>query len=128
MKICPRCGKTYPDGERFCETDGTALVTSAGAASPSAMPAGDAETGGVCPECGGRTEAGETICNYCGTRLIPDAAAAASPSAGTVYTGQAGYPGQAGQGRTVNPEDYVPAHDRDAGFGGRSRLPAAGRL
>lgn len=111
MKICPRCGQTFPDGERFCETDGTALVTSAAAASPAAMPAADADTGGACPECGGRTEAGETICNYCGTRLVPDAATAASSSAGTVYTGQAG------QGRTVNPEDYVPAHDREPGFG-----------
>jgi TonB family protein len=110
MKICPRCGKTYPNGERFCETDGTALVTSAGAARQTAMPAADADMAGVCPECGGRTEAGETICNYCGTRLVPEAVAAASPSAGTVYTGQAS------QGRTVNPEDYVPAHDRGTGF------------
>ena len=26
MKSCPRCGITYPDAERFCESDGTALV------------------------------------------------------------------------------------------------------
>ena len=26
MKRCPRCEKTYPDAETFCETDGTALV------------------------------------------------------------------------------------------------------
>ena len=26
MKRCPRCEKTYPDSETFCDTDGTALV------------------------------------------------------------------------------------------------------
>jgi TonB family protein len=113
MKICPRCGKTFPDSERFCETDGTALVTSAGAPrQTAAMPDAAAEGigAGTCPECGGRTEPGETICNFCGTRLAPDAGAMAA-SAETVYTGPAG------QGTPINPEDYVPAHDRNTGFG-----------
>jgi TonB family protein len=117
MKICPRCGKTFPDSERFCETDGTSLVTSAGAArQTAAMPdiAAEGSGAGTCPECGGRTEPGETICNFCGTRLVPDAGATLT-SAGTVYTGPAG------QGRPVNapldPEDYVPAHDRNTGLG-----------
>ena len=112
MKICPRCGKTFPDSERFCETDGTALVASAGAPrQTTAMPdiAAEGSGAGTCPECGGRTEPGETICNFCGTRLVQDVGTAAS--AGTVYTSPAG------QGRPVNPEDYVPAHDRNTDFG-----------
>src|SRR5271155_5311148 len=113
MKICPRCGKTFPDSERFCETDGTSLVTSAGAArQTAAMPdtAAEGSGAGTCPECGGRAEPGETICNFCGTRLVSDASGAPA-SAGTVYTGPAG------QGRPVHPpvdpEDYVPARDRN---------------
>jgi TonB family protein len=114
MKICPRCGKTFPDSERFCETDGTALVTAAGAAEQTTAAPDDtaeADRAGICPECGGRTEPGETICNFCGTRLEPDARAAPSV-AGSVYTGAG-----AAQGRPVSPEDYVPAKERDAGFG-----------
>ncbi len=30
MKICPRCGKQFPDSEVFCEIDGTALTSSGG--------------------------------------------------------------------------------------------------
>ena len=26
MKRCPRCDRTYPDSEKFCDADGTALV------------------------------------------------------------------------------------------------------
>ncbi|HUN57818.1 MAG TPA: TonB family protein [Candidatus Binataceae bacterium] len=113
MKICPRCGKTFPDSERFCETDGTALVTSGGAGRQTAATpeAAAGLGGGICPECGGRTEPGETICNFCGTRLGPETSAAPA-SAGTAYTG-----GPGGQGQTANPEDYVPAHDRVTAFG-----------
>ena len=73
MKICPRCEKTYPDTESFCETDGSALVSTGpafaqpGASSPSS---GKVE----CPVCGGQAEPGEVICNFCGTRLVPEEA------------------------------------------------------
>jgi len=115
MKICPRCGKTYPDDERFCDTDGTALVTAASGARQTTVmpdPQGGGDAPGVieCPECGGRAEPGETICNFCGTRLLPDAAGAAQAGAAAL--------GEGGAGHGMNPEDYVPAADRDQSFGG----------
>ena len=117
MRICPRCGKTYPDDERFCDTDGTALVTAASGARPTTVMPPDPEAAGgepgpiECPECGGRAEPGETICNFCGTRLLPDTAAGAGPSGATVFGADAA------PGRGLNPEDYVPADDRGQSFG-----------
>jgi len=109
MKSCPRCGSTYPDAERFCESDGTALVAAAGAANRgTTLMADDAQgaaAGGltVCPECHGKAEPGETICNFCGTQLQPDAvtpgASGARPSPGAART-------------AVTPEDFVPSHGR----------------
>ena len=32
MKTCSQCGREYPDSEKFCEDDGTALTATAGAA------------------------------------------------------------------------------------------------
>src|SRR5579875_585770 len=32
MKRCPQCNKSYPDAERFCADDGTALISAGGAA------------------------------------------------------------------------------------------------
>ncbi|MGA2411619.1 MAG: TonB family protein [Candidatus Binataceae bacterium] len=116
MKICPSCGKTYPDDERFCDTDGTALVAAAsGARQTAAMPpdpvAGSGASGAIeCPECGGKAEPGETICNFCGTRLLPDTAGG-GPAGATVFGAGAA------QGRRLNPEDYRPADDRDQSFG-----------
>ncbi len=78
MKICPRCEKTYPDTESFCETDGSALVSTGPAfAEPGA---GSPSSGKVeCPVCGGQAEPGEVICNFCGTRLVPEDAAPPPP-------------------------------------------------
>ena len=113
MKSCPRCGKTYPDAETFCESDGNALVPAAGAVdrSTTVMPEdvqGSAAGGEIfCPECHGKAEPGETICNFCGTQLQPDpvrrgaSAASAAPQSSL------------GSARTaVNPEDFVPSHGR----------------
>lgn len=117
MKICPRCGKTYPDDEQFCESDGTALAGSA-TAGRTVPEAGAVETSAIiCPECGGRAEPGETICNYCGTRLTPDAGPARA-SAGTIYSGAAGQPAGPGTGPAADPSQFAPAQDRDAGFTG----------
>ncbi len=71
MKICPRCEKTYPDSESFCETDGSALIAKGPAF---AAPGGGSSAGGKveCPVCGGQAEPGEVICNFCGTRLVPE--------------------------------------------------------
>lgn len=79
MKICPRCEKTYPDSESFCETDGSALVSAGPAfADPGA---GASSSGGKmeCPVCGGQAEPGEVICNFCGTRLTPEEAVPQPP-------------------------------------------------
>lgn len=67
MKRCPRCDKTYPDSETFCETDGTALVQAGPAFAESA--AGGEGQQIECPVCGGKAQPGELICNFCGARL-----------------------------------------------------------
>ncbi|MGH8011948.1 MAG: hypothetical protein ACREQ4_05565, partial [Candidatus Binataceae bacterium] len=104
MRSCPRCGKTYPDSEVFCEDDGTALVQ-AGAAgrATTIMP----ESGGAtvatpaeCPTCGGKAEPGEAICNFCGTRLVPEDQPESTQR-----------PGGASTQRTRDPGNFVPASD-----------------
>jgi TonB family protein len=70
MKRCPRCDKTYPDSETFCETDGTALVQSGPAfAEGRGTAVADAGDQIECPVCGGKAQPGELICNFCGARL-----------------------------------------------------------
>jgi TonB family protein len=125
MKICPRCGKTYPDDERFCDSDGTALASSAGAGRTVPMAeSGAAEAAAtLCPECGGRAEPGETICNYCGTRLTQDPAPTLS-SAGTVYTGAAAQAAAPGTAHVADPSQFAPAYERDAGFTDDPNYPA----
>ena len=73
MKRCPRCEKTYPDSETFCEDDGTALVPTGPAFAESA--GGDQGQQIECPVCGGKAQPGELICNFCGARLGVDSAA-----------------------------------------------------
>jgi BON domain len=77
MKRCPRCDKSYPNSEAFCETDGSALVDAAPAfvehGAGRQRPAGADRGGGIeCPVCGGKAEPGELICNFCGTRLTQE--------------------------------------------------------
>jgi TonB family protein len=69
MKRCPRCDKTYPDAETFCETDGTALVQAGPAFAESAGRESDEGAQVECPVCGGKAQPGELICNFCGARL-----------------------------------------------------------
>src|ERR1039457_4792075 len=71
MKRCPRCEKSFPDSETFCEADGTALVPAgpAFAEGAAATGAGDAGEQIECPVCGGKAQPGELICNFCGARL-----------------------------------------------------------
>lgn len=103
MKRCPRCGKQYPDGEQFCDTDGAKLTPDgAGGRVTTVMPdASAAEQSGVieCPTCGGKAQPGEVICNFCGTRLTPPDTPAPPPSRTASRT-------------RVTPENFVPAHDR----------------
>jgi len=73
MKRCPRCEKTYPDSETFCDADGTALVPTGPAFAESA--GGDEGQQVECPVCGGKAQPGELICNFCGARLGVDPAA-----------------------------------------------------
>lgn len=95
MKRCPRCEKTYPDSETFCETDGTALVQAGPAFAESS---GGGEGRQIeCPVCGGKAQPGELICNFCGARLGVESAAeqytpppsrpATGPGAGTARRG-----------------------------------------
>ena len=88
MKRCPRCEKTYPDSETFCETDGTALVQAGPAFAEGARraPAGAVATAAgdegeqiECPVCGGKAQPGELICNFCGARLGVESAESYPP-------------------------------------------------
>jgi TonB family protein len=109
MKTCPRCARSYPDAESFCEADGTALVASAGAAGTTKM-ADAPELPIECPVCGGKAEPGELMCNFCGARLpvSGDAAAAGGPA-----PARGAAPAGAGAGAPRRrPETYVPAQDR----------------
>ncbi len=73
MKRCPRCDRTYPDSEQFCEADGTALVQREPAvAGGGPGPAESGETPRECKVCGGKAEPGEIICNFCGARLVEE--------------------------------------------------------
>ena len=74
MKRCPRCEKTYPDSETFCETDGTALVQAGPAFAESGSGGGEGQQI-ECPVCGGKAQPGELICNFCGARLGVEPAA-----------------------------------------------------
>ena len=70
MKRCPRCDKTYPDSETFCDVDGTALVPTGPAfAEGRASGASDEGAQVECPVCGGKAQPGELMCNFCGARL-----------------------------------------------------------
>ncbi|HLH75985.1 MAG TPA: BON domain-containing protein [Candidatus Binataceae bacterium] len=89
MKRCPECDRTYPDSERFCATDGVALVSGAEAAgeratqrmvSPQeAAPVPTQAAAVECPVCGGRALPGEEVCSFCGARLTAGGATSSPP-------------------------------------------------
>src|SRR5581483_8690693 len=113
MKTCPRCARTYPDSEAFCELDGTALVSGAAAqTAQSATPIDESEGAIECPVCGGKAQPGELVCNFCGARLVPDA----GPSAGGVAPGgpasSASARRSAGGAARRSPETFVPAQEK----------------
>ncbi|MBF6571177.1 MAG: BON domain-containing protein [Candidatus Binataceae bacterium] len=90
MKRCPRCNKTFPDTEKFCDDDGTALIAASGPATTRVdeAPAFGSQGSRIeCPVCGGKAEPGEVICNFCGARLdqsaAPPALAAEAPPRST---------------------------------------------
>ena len=53
MKTCPRCNRTYPDSENFCEADRSPLVSAPAFTQQSSS--GVVE----CPVCGGKAEPGK---------------------------------------------------------------------
>src|SRR5450755_3631990 len=119
MKSCPRCGKTYPDAERFCESDGTALVAAGGAGNreTAVMPDDYESAGGpiVCPECHGKAEPGETICNFCGTQLQPDAATPVggySPSYAAPLSSSSSQASSGSSRTAATPENFIPSQNR----------------
>src|SRR5258705_6805558 len=117
MNSCPRCGKTYPDAERFCESDGTALVAAGGAGNfgTTVMPDQFEASGGpiVCPECHGKAEPGETICNFCGTQLLPDATAPATGYSPSHAAPSSPAQQSSGSSRTAaSPENFIPSQNR----------------
>jgi TonB family protein len=80
MKRCPRCEKTYPDSETFCEADGTALMNAGPAFAEGAAATGEQIE---CPVCGGKAQPGELICNFCGARLGTESAEPYTPPPST---------------------------------------------
>jgi TonB family protein len=93
MKSCPRCGKQYPDGETFCETDGSALIGAGvpGGRVTKVMPAEErpADLSSIeCPVCGGKAQPGEAICNFCGARLPSDNRDLSQPSSAAAANSQ----------------------------------------
>ena len=109
MKTCPRCARSYPDAESFCESDGTALVAAAGAAGTAKMvDAGEEPI--ECPVCGGKAEPGELICNFCGARLPVSGAAEPAAEPGPARGAAPG--GAAAAAPRRRPETYVPAQDK----------------
>ncbi len=74
MKTCPRCNRTYPDTENFCEADSSPLISEPAFTKQAASPSIE------CPVCGGKAEPGEIICNFCGARLDQVQPAEQSPS------------------------------------------------
>jgi hypothetical protein len=126
MKTCPRCNRTYPDSENFCEADSSALI-SAPAFTQQASPRIE------CPVCGGKAEPGEVICNFCGARLEPNQPSQpATPSssqpqspAQTAKSSSSPYPRLGGAVTQVR----TPTSQMPSGFepeGGRSILGTAG--
>ncbi|HVA69415.1 MAG TPA: BON domain-containing protein [Candidatus Binataceae bacterium] len=103
MKTCPRCGKSYPDNESFCEADGTALVSARISDQPAQQTPADAAGAIDCPVCGGKAEPGEVICNFCGTRLVPDSTPTPPPLRAN--------PPPSGPTR-ASPETFVPSRGR----------------
>lgn len=72
MKRCPECSNSYPDAERFCSSDGAALVpaeSSTERATVQMPPPGPPEPPVECPVCGGKALPGEEVCSFCGARL-----------------------------------------------------------
>src|SRR5260370_23899993 len=80
MKRCPRCDRSFPDSETFCEADGTALVKTGPTFSESAgSPAGAAGGGSPiasdqsgpieCPGCGGQAQPGGLNLKFFGGRV-----------------------------------------------------------
>lgn len=67
MRLCPQCGASAPDAERFCSVDGTSLEPPPAArVSESAPPSGP-----PCGNCGAlRSDDGDGYCSACGRRLI----------------------------------------------------------
>jgi hypothetical protein len=137
MKNCPHCGRSYPDGDTFCEADGSKLAEH-GAASASGAAAGPSAAGGQqaieCPTCGGRAEPGELICNFCGTRLggegEPLTGATATAQLGRGWSPQAerGGPREFGDESAeieTEPEEEEPAGHRWAGLLGYSLAAVA---
>ena len=84
MKICPKCGESYPETERFCESDGATLVDAAG--SPRGRlttvmtDEADNDRDIECPVCGGKSLPGELRCNYCGARLRVEGVETGAPT------------------------------------------------
>lgn len=90
MKRCPECSHSYPDSERFCSSDGAALVPAESAARQTIQmePPASTEPAIECQVCGGKALPGEEVCSFCGSRLgVVEAPASPPPSsAQTRYT------------------------------------------
>jgi TonB family protein len=128
MKRCPRCERTFPDTEKFCGDDGTALVPATGARTtavdappiPSADVPPDPDARIECPVCGGKAEPGEVICNFCGARLDQTAAPHPPQQSGMFRAGtmQAPPPPPRSTGETIRVNDQDHSFDDESPLDG----------
>jgi len=125
MKRCPECSNTYPDAERFCSSDGAALVPADSAPHATVQMAapGAPEPQVECPVCGGKALPGEELCSFCGTRLGVAQTPLPPPSSKTSYTPSFELPKQTGIGKpptraTIQHtfDDEAPVAEEPSGF------------
>ena len=136
MIFCPQCGVQNPDGARFCDQCGAALIAvnrsipdgaaqppaavapppaaaplPAAAPPPTAAPTVAAPFSNTCPQCGTAVIPGEAFCDNCGAALIgppPAASAAPLPPSYAAVPPQPSYPPPVGPGAAQQQPSYTP--------------------
>src|ERR1700691_2781118 len=119
MNRCPRCQRTYPDSEKFCDADGTALVPAAAPAFVEAAESASGEGQIECPVCGGKAQPGELICNFCGARLGTEADPAQqyTPPPSRIVSPRAGTSVRSGPSPSMRITGKMPDQEEDKGRG-----------
>lgn len=62
--VCPNCGRSYREGDIFCEGCGFKLNNLTGG--------NETETSRICPNCGHEISLEDAFCQFCGKKLIEE--------------------------------------------------------